>query len=56
MSDTTTATSAAPVVAAPAAATPAATPATATGPVTTINSLAEFREIVSVQFRSTTIV
>ncbi|KAG9033261.1 hypothetical protein FS842_003963 [Serendipita sp. 407] len=54
MSDTTTATSAAPVVA--PAATPAATPATATGPVTTINSLAEFREIVSVQFRSTTIV
>ncbi|KAG8840607.1 hypothetical protein FRC20_005521 [Serendipita sp. 405] len=50
MSDTTTATSAAPVAA------PAATPATATGPVTTINSLAEFREIVSVQFRSTTIV
>ncbi|KAG8842404.1 hypothetical protein FRB91_004206 [Serendipita sp. 411] len=46
MSDTTTATSAAPAVAAPAA-TPAATPVTATGPVTTINSLAEFREIVN---------
>ncbi|KAG8812953.1 hypothetical protein FRC18_002733 [Serendipita sp. 400] len=54
MSETTTATSAAPAPAVAPAATPAATPATATGPVTTINSLAEFREIVSVQFRSST--